>query len=114
MSNYNFKKFIPSQKFLDKFAFIDPRSWMRLHRTSKAWDKKLNMLLDGDYEINFDYLTCTINGHKVWTGNYPYSYGYVWENSRRITGLPKRSTVRRLYRELENIIDIKLQKYEED
>lgn len=43
------------------------------------YNKKIGKWLDENKELVVDNCTSTINGLKIWTGNYPYSYGHPWD-----------------------------------
>ena len=89
-----------------KLVFLNPGTWLRNQRTCKIWDKELNEMLDnpvftegydGSYltKKSFDDYTITLNGTRLWISNYPYCYGYNYDNNN--SKLPKRGTVKRLH-----------------
>ena len=66
---------------------------------SEEWDVKLNQWLD-KYELKnprrgSTYFVAELNGHALWVGNYPYSYGYPYL-PKQIAVRPSRKTILRL------------------
>jgi len=85
-------------------------TYIRNYRTSKTHSQKINQLLDDpdtglilDPSISGVVYTILLGDLRLWVGNFPFAYGYTWEDinfdlnydwhSRR---LPDRATVFRL------------------
>jgi hypothetical protein len=80
-------------------------TYIRNYRTSKTHSQKINQLLD-DPDTGLilepsDYgpgkFTVLLGDLRLWVGNFPYAYGYVWDffkGSNR--HMPDRATVFRL------------------
>lgn len=75
-----------------------PGFWLQNEPTDWEWDATLNRLLD-KHEPKEGYLTASIGGVEVWTGNYPYSYGSCHDPKLRF--LPSVATRKRLRAVLE-------------
>lgn len=55
-------------------AVLNPKFWTRCQPTSRAWDKKLNELIDAGMPFtDIQAHTAKIGGHKVWIASYPHS-----------------------------------------
>lgn len=99
----------------DLRSILDPRCWIRDFPYNAEWDETLNKALDKygvcsvmPYESNI----MRVGPYLVWCANYPYAYGHVIRfddslaihtnsinaNGRRIDGLPRRKTARKLHK----------------
>lgn len=91
--------------------WINPLNWWRGHRTNEALSKFINRALDeGVTPVIIDQYTCSIKDVQLWIENYPYAYGKVWNSCLprhctpwRISGMPDRATVVRLYDAINSI-----------
>jgi hypothetical protein len=80
-------------------------TYIRNFRTSKTHSQKINQLLD-DPDTGLilepsDYgpgkFTVLLGDLRLWVGNFPYAYGYVWDFFERSNRhMPDRATVFRL------------------
>lgn len=80
--------------------FKDTTIWYRNSNTGKEWDHTLRLLLEDIKEIKLDSFNMYLNGYEIWIANWPYAYGYCWDESR--DDLPSRVTALKL-REVEKI-----------
>ena len=81
---------------LDLQYIFRPRFWMQNHSTCKVWDKRLNKLMDEAKVVEkTSSYSVTIDGVSIWTGNFPYAYGRMYEGSSL---LPRCRTRERLQR----------------
>lgn len=66
---------------------------VRVYKTDKRWDKKLNDIIDNckSFERRSPY-TVLLNGIDIWVTNWPYAYGAPG----LLTCLPKRKTALKL------------------
>jgi hypothetical protein len=79
-------------------------TYIRNHRTSKIHSQKINQLLDDpdtglilDPSISGVVYTILLGDLRLWVGNFPYAYGYVWDFFERSNRhMPDRATVFRL------------------
>ncbi len=73
-----------------------PLCWIRDRSTNKYVSNFINKSLDdGHVPIMIDNYTHKLNGKLIWTSNYPYSFGNIYNDQTR--SLPDRKTVFRLY-----------------
>jgi hypothetical protein len=95
------------QKLKDYFTILTrPSHWLRNEPTDLVWDEALNRLLDEFPVAKGSEFTVTLGDNTVWVANYPYSYGNYYGN--QFGGkvgklLPKRTTVLRLRRAVDNL-----------
>jgi|LakMenEpi03Aug12_release.lakeMendotaPanAssembly.Ray.scaffolds.fasta_scaffold51931_12 hypothetical protein len=89
----------------DKILYwTDSETYIRNHRTSKTHSQKINQLLDDpdtglilDPSISGVVYTVLLGDLRLWVGNFPYAYGYVWDFfGRSNRHMPDRATVFRL------------------
>ena len=76
-------------------VLFHPTCWGRNARTNRAWDRKLNEMLDNPTFSHHGGYIITLNGTKIWIENKYYAYGsnYSIKNN---DDLPSRRTVFRL------------------
>lgn len=55
-----------------------PSHWIKINPYNRQLDLWLLKQIKEDTFEGFDYLTAYLGGKEVWTGSYPYGYGYIW------------------------------------
>lgn len=78
------------------FALVRPSYWLSNYESHEHWDAVVNQLIDKDVDVKLcprTGLTATVGEYEVWTGNFPYAFGY---NRRGLELLPFRRTRKRL------------------
>jgi len=74
---------------------------------SKEYDKYLNNLMDNNTPIKENYLTVKFKNSNfdIWTGNYPYAYGYMYPDSSCYPSMKTRKRLRKyiMRKKFENI-----------
>lgn len=89
----------------DKILYwIDYETYIRNYMTSKTHSQKINQLLDDpdtglilDPSISGVVYTILLGDLRLWVGNFPYAYGFVWDFFERSNRhMPDRATVFRL------------------
>jgi len=73
-----------------------PSCWIRNEITNKYVSNFIKKSLDdGHVPIMINQYTHRLNNKCIWTSNYPYSFGYLYNDHTK--SLPDRRTVFRLY-----------------
>ena len=76
-------------------AAFKPSFWIRTKRTSRAWDRRLNALLDAGIPFtDIGCYTARIGDYKVWIENHPYASFTLYGDGKSDIGV-SRSTVAR-------------------
>lgn len=82
-------------------VLFDPKFWVNIKPVCLVWDARLNELMDTNEIKRFGAFEVDIDGVRVWTANYPYSFGaMMYGGSAAVTGIPKRKTRIRLHDKL--------------
>lgn len=76
-----------------------PSCWLRNSKVSKAWDVRLNEMLDEPTFSKVDRYTVTLNGVSIWVENRFYAACSIYPEGDEF--LPRRSTVFRFFDALE-------------
>jgi|26BtaG_2_1085354.scaffolds.fasta_scaffold04492_2 hypothetical protein len=63
---------------------LDPGCWIRLGHTSYEWDKRLRRAMKTGKVSNTGPCSYMVGDEKVWTGNYPCSYGGHYDESYKL------------------------------
>lgn len=100
-------------KYLLK-TLLTPSCWLRPEFTNYKLDHKINELINNKssvklprlstgsvYYYTYDMIgpaSVELGGMRIWTGNYPFSYGgcYLTNYAKDLKGLPSRKTVFKL------------------
>lgn len=80
-----------------------PLCWLRFGRTSLAWDKKLNELLDKHNFVPISSCRAQLGPYTLWIANHPYKSFYLME-PYEFDALPTRTTAFRAMDKLEHDI----------
>lgn len=75
-----------------------PDYWLQNHTYSKAWDRKLNELLDKYDFTNIGSYTAMLGDTAIWISNHPYASFTPYGRDVR----PRRKTILRAWRKLES------------
>ena len=73
-------------------------TYIRNYRTSKEHSQVVNRLLDDpNTELTIeDEFTILLGGLRLWARNFPFAYGFIWNDHKVARRLPNRATVFRL------------------
>jgi hypothetical protein len=102
------KKFI-SNLLLDLRIIFCPAYWINTGSVNRAWDKKVQKMLENP---RFEYMSrarIKLNGNLIWVENYPYRYGeklieqeWLWQETN---ALPSRKTRIRLKKAVDKFLE---------
>jgi len=76
-------------------VIFNPACWIQNHVYSKAWDMKLNELMETYTFKNNNGYHATLGNYEIWISNHPYA-SFLHNNVR-----PKRKTILRAYNKLQ-------------
>ena len=73
-------------------VLLTPSCWVRIHRTSRIWDKQLQKLLEENKWRNHDWYTAYLDNNEIWISNHPYA-SFCPYKPVKLNVLPRRKTV---------------------